>query len=113
MLPAPNRLKKKLEIEAVFKKGRKLKEDFLILIAAQNGLDRPRFGFVVSAKVSKKATLRNKLRRCLRELVRLRLKKIENGLDMILIAAPGLEAKDYWEIEGVINRLFQKAKILK
>lgn len=112
MLPKPNRLKKKLEIEAVFKKGRKFKEDFLILIMAQNILSRPRFGFVVSGKVSKRAVVRNKLRRYLRELVRLRLKKIKSGLDMLLIAAPGLETKDYRETEETINRLFQKAKIL-
>jgi hypothetical protein len=29
-----------------------------------------------------------------------------------LIAYPGLENKDFWEIEEIITRLFQRAKII-
>jgi ribonuclease P protein component len=113
MLPKINRLKRKKEIERVFKKGEGFKEDFLILKTAKNNFKNSRFAFVVSQKVSKKATLRNKVRRKLRELVKAKVKKIKKGKDLILVAVPGLEKKDFWEIEETVNKLFKKAKCLE
>ena len=112
MLPKIDRLRKKKDIERVFGKGKRFKEDFLILKITRNDLSQTRFGFIVSQKVSKKAAVRNKIKRRLRELVRLKLKKLKKGLDALLIVYPGLEIKDFWEIEGTINRLFLKAKII-
>lgn len=112
MLPRPARLKKKKDIEKVLKTGRKFKEDFLILIICQNNLGKIRFSCIVSQAVSKKATIRNKLKRRLRELIQVKLNKMEKGIDGIILALPGLETKDFWEIEGAINKLFKKAKCL-
>lgn len=121
MLPKLNRLKRKKDIERVFKNGKGFKEDFLILKVAKNDLKIWRFVFVVPQKVSKKATLRNKIRRRLSELVRLKIKKIKKGcqpattnpgLDIVIMALPGLEEKDFWEIEEVINKLFKKANLI-
>lgn len=113
MLAKINRLKKGLDFERTFKKGKKFKEDFLILVTAKSSTDRTRFGFIVSQKVSKKAAVRNKIKRRFRELCRRRLKEIKKGLDIIIIAAPGLEVKDFWEVEEIINKLFKRAKCLK
>ncbi len=113
MLSKANRLGNKKDIERVFKKGKGFKEDFLILKIVKNNLDRTRFTFIVSKKISTKASLRNKIRRKLSELVRIKLKMIKKGTDNIIIASPGLEKKDFWEIEEIINQLFRKAKILK
>ena len=113
MLPKINRLKKKKDIERVFRIGKGFKEDFLILKTAENSFKNPRFAFVVSSKVSKKATLRNKIRRGLSKLARLKIEKIKNDKDLILIAVPGLEEKDFWEIDETVNKLFQKAKCFK
>jgi len=112
MRPRVNRLKKKSEIERVFKEGKKFKEDFLILKLAKNSLNKVRFAFIVSQKVSKKATIRNKIRRRLKDLAQSKLKKIKKGMDVLLIALPGLETKDFWEIEEIINKLFSKAKLI-
>lgn len=113
MLPKQNRLKKKKDFERVFKEGQGFKEDFLFLKVVKNNLKISRLGFVVSKNFSKKATLRNKIKRRLRELVRINLSKIKKGIDGALVAQPGLETKDFWEIEEVINKLFTKAGILK
>lgn len=111
MLPKASRLKKKKEIERVLKRGKGFKEGFLILKSLKNGLRNSRFAFVVSRKVSKKATLRNKIRRRLSELMRLKIKKIKKGLDLVLLASPGMEKGDLWEIKENIDRLFARAKI--
>lgn len=120
MLPKLNRLKKKKDIERVFKEGKGFKEDFLVLKVIKNNLKNLRFAFIVSQKVSKKATLRNKIRRRLSELVRLKIKKTKKdscltidqlGLDIVIMALPGLEKKDFWENKESIDKLFAKAKI--
>ena len=112
MLSEINRLKKKKDFEKVFKKGKSFKEDFLILKIISNNLEVSRFGFIVSQKISKRASLRNKIKRRLRESVRLRLLKIKKGIDGVLITSPGLETKDFWEIEKSIDKLFKKAKLI-
>jgi ribonuclease P protein component len=113
MLPRINRLKKKQDIKKVFKKGKKIKEGLLVLKMAKNNLSQTRFGFIVSKKVSKKATIRNKIKRRLREIAGKKRKRVKKGLDVLLIAPPGLETKDFWEIDEMLNKIFTKAKILK
>jgi len=112
MLPKTYRLQKKKDIEEVFKKGRSFKEDFLVLKTVKNNLEKSCFGFVVSLKVSKKAVVRNKIRRKLNELVRLNLKKIKPGSNNLLIVLPGLGVKDFWKLKESLDKLFSKAGLL-
>ena len=65
-----NRLKNKRDFDDVFKKGRTIRGSFLFIKYLKNKLNLPRFGFIVSAKVAKRAVDRNKLRRILSEAVR-------------------------------------------
>lgn len=113
MLPKKNRLKKRKDFESVFRKGKGFRENFLFLKKNKNNLNQTRFGFIVGGKVSKKATIRNKVRRRLSSLVQEKLAKIKTGFDIILIAQPGLKNKNFEEIERIINRLFKKAKLIK
>jgi len=113
MLPKVNRLKKKKDFDRVFKEGKRFKEDCLIFAVAKNNFKNSRFGFVVGKAVSKKTALRNKIKRRLRELAKIKLKKIKNGRDGVLIAYPGLETQDFWEIEKTMDQIFKRAKILK
>ncbi len=80
-----NRLKKKKDFESVFKKGKAVKGNFLFVRYLKNNLGFPRFAFVVSSKVSKKAVVRNRIRRTLSEAVRVGLKNIQPR-DIIIIA---------------------------
>jgi len=112
MLPKENRLKKNKDFKKVFKEGKGFKENFLLLKKAKNNLEISRFGFVVSKTFFKKATLRNKIKRKLRESVRIKLNEIEKGIDAVIIVKGGLQTKDFGEIEETINRLFKKAKII-
>ena len=84
-LPKHNRLKRKKDFESVFKKGKAVKGDFLFVRYLKNSLGFPRFAFVVSSKVSKKAVVRNRIRRILSEAARMELKNIEPR-DIIMIA---------------------------
>lgn len=113
MLPIKNRLKKKKDFERVFKKGKGFKEGFLFLKIVKNNLKESRFGFIVSKEVSKKAVIRNKIKRKLKKSVQLNLLKIKDGIDGALIVKAGLETKDFQELKEIIEKIFTKAKILK
>lgn len=112
MLPKENRLKKQKDFERVYKQGRGFKQDFLFLKITANDLEITRFGLVVSRKISKKAVIRNRLKRRLREIIRLRLEKIKKGKDVVLITLSGVEKKEYAEIEQVVEKLFKKAGLI-
>lgn len=107
MLPKINRLKKKKDFERVFKQGRGLKQDFLSLKFAKNNLEATRFGFVVGQKVSRKAVVRNKVKRRLREIARINLGNIKKGLDIVVVAGKGAELGSPEETVAIFNHLLK------
>lgn len=111
MLPKANRLKKKKDFEKVLKKSQGFKENFLVLKTTKNNLKLSRFGFIVSTRFSKKAVVRNKIKRRLREIIRAKLSKIRKGKDGVIIVMPGFQIDNFWELEEIVNRLFEKAKL--
>jgi len=110
-----NRLKKKKDFEYLFKKGKsqESKKEFLVLRYKENNLKNTRFGLIVSKKVFKRAVLRNKIKRQLRNILREDiLPKIKKNIDAVIILYPGFQVKDYQELKEKIKGLFQKAKII-
>jgi len=73
--PTPEKLKKKSDIDLLFKKGKWLSVDQLRIIYLQSSDKNPitasKFGVSVSKKFFKKAVDRNRLKRLLRESYRL------------------------------------------
>jgi ribonuclease P protein component len=60
---------------------------FGILVSfTPSGVEGPRFGFIVSTKISSQAVVRNRLRRLLREGLRPLLPSISPGHDFIILA---------------------------
>jgi len=111
MLPKENRLKKKKDFQSISGKGKELRNGFLILKFLKNNLEISRFGFVVSKKISNKATIRNKVKRRLREILRIYLPKIKLGYDLIFFTRKGIEEKKFQEIKEKVEYLLTKAKI--
>ena len=113
MLPKEHRLKKEKDFERVLKKGKSKKGDFLILRVVKNNLKTIRIGVVVSRKVSKKAVLRNKTKRKLREAARANIKKIKPGYDLVFFTKKGIEKKSFSEIKKEVEKLIARAKLFK
>jgi ribonuclease P protein component len=113
MLPKNNRLKKEKDFELVLKTGKSAREGFLLLKEINNNAGHTRFGISISKKISKKATLRNRIKRQIASLLKSDLPAIKKGKDVLLIALSGLEKKNFSEIRENISALFKKAKIIK
>lgn len=108
-----DRLKRKKDFQKVLKEGQALKGDFLFMKFLANNLKRNRFGIIVSKKVSKKSVWRNKLKRRIKESIRKILTEvvIKNYYDIVLVARPGLEKKNFWEIKEILEKLLKKAHL--
>lgn len=113
MLAKINRLKKKKDFEKVFRKGKGIKEDFLYLKFVKNNLKISRFGFIVSKKISNKAVIRNKIRRRLSEIIRLKMLVAKKGIDVVVVAMPGLAINDFWDLEGILGKVLGRAGLLE
>jgi ribonuclease P protein component len=105
-------LKNKKDFESVLKYGRNAKEDFLVLKFVPNNLTKNRFGIIISNKVSKKATLRNKIRRRIKAIILKKLLMIKKYFDIVILTRPGIQNKNFKEIEKTIEKVFTKAKII-
>lgn len=111
MLEQKNRITKKKDFDRIFKDGVGFKDGFLALKIIKGTTGASRFAFVVSQKVSKKATVRNKIRRRLREVARPLIGKIKNKVDGVFVALPGLEKKDFTETKENLERIIKKTKL--
>jgi len=111
VLPKINRLKKKKNFERVFKKGKSLKEDFLLLKFIKNNSINSRFGIIISRKVSKKVVIRNKIKRRIRAIIFSKLPQIKENIDAVLIVLPGIKDQGFWKIKEIIDKIFTKTKL--
>ncbi len=102
---------KKKDFDAIFKKGRSAFDKRLGIRAALNQEGKVRLGVIISLKVSKKAVLRNRLKRRLKEIVRARLAEIRPDLDLLIIALPGAADLTFDELRQSVENNFKRLRI--
>ena len=103
------RLRVRRDFLAVYRKGRAWTHRFLVLRALPNGLTYNRYGFVVSKRVGK-AVARNRLKRRLRE--GLRLLSVRPGWDVVFLARPSAAAAKYRQLREALVELLSRARLL-
>ncbi len=116
MLKKENRLKAKAAFSATYNNKNVVSNEIIILYAGRLKTDKncpTRVGFVVSKKVHKRAVVRNKIKRLLRENIRLILKynrcnTINNYQSLIFSAKDEIVGKNFKDIEKSILILLNK-----
>lgn len=107
MLPKSNRLPSS-DIRTVMRRGKRIANAYMQCVFLPNRGNAPRFAFVVSTQVDKRATKRNRIKRLMREAVHRLLPQIRGSIDAILIARSTREA----EIKNSVGELLHKAELL-
>ena len=111
MLPQPHRLKRSADVTVVQKQGRSWRHPLCILLSKRGDAEASRFAFIASKRVGK-AVVRNRVKRLLREAVRLHLDDIQPGWDCVWIARPQLSQASFAEVETAVLHLLAQAKLL-
>lgn len=110
MLPKENRLTRPRDFARARRFGRSSGSQLLILYALPTqSIDR-RIGFSVSKRVGK-ATIRNRVKRRLREAVRSQLATVPPGYDLVFIARPPSAEATYRQLEEAVAYLLRKSGI--
>ena len=85
MLPAQFRLKNEKDFDEVFRRGKTVSNEVLIMKYEKAGDGELKIGFSAGLKFSKKSSKRNKAKRWLREAVKPLLGKIKTGHQIIFL----------------------------
>lgn len=85
-------------------------KSFGVLLRKREKIGNPRFGIVISNKVSKIAVHRNRIRRAFRDVLRRNWKKIDDGNDMVFLIKPGIERLPVSEIMKEIESFIDGKK---
>jgi ribonuclease P protein component len=112
MLAQKNRLGKKADFEQIFKNGNKAFNQYCNIRYLANKYDYCRFAIIVSNKISKKATERNKLRRAVKVVILNNLPNFKQNLDIIVTVLPKLKGLENQEISEILLNLLKKNRIL-
>lgn len=113
MLKNPNRVKQNKDFDKIFRKGKGINTDFLLIKAVNNHSEKSRFGFVVSKKISKKSTVRNRIKRILGEIIRKRISEIKNGVDIVMVVKKDFSKMPFSDIDGLVYLTFKKNSLLE
>lgn len=109
------KIKKNNEFRTVYRRGKSISNDLLVLYTFNNRKNRDdkgkrfnRVGVSVSKKVGK-SVVRSRVKRLILESYRLNSNDLTTGNDFVFIARVNINGKSYKEVERAMTNLFKKA----
>lgn len=136
-LPKQNRLRSARDFGKVHRKGKRAAADALAVRALkqasvgqklvlradgslldEQGVDEPLsapsscFGISISKKVSKRAVVRNRIKRQLRAIIRDRLTNIRPGWQVVIVVRPSAVECDFADFLRELDDLLKKLKVM-
>jgi ribonuclease P protein component len=107
------RLAKREDFSKVYRAGKSAaNHQFVLYYYKRSGQEHFRLGISASKKIGN-AVVRNRMRRMIKEIVRLNKHKIVGGYDYILIVRKPAVTLSYQELEKSVKHVFRKAPFNK
>ncbi len=103
------KLGKSGEFSYVYKNGEKWVGRYVVVLYIKNTLPNSRIGIVVSKKVGT-AVVRNKVKRRLREIIRLSHDRIPEGVDIVIVAKSKAKGVSFWDLRDDLLRGFEEIR---
>ena len=119
-LPKANRLRHRHDFRKVYQQGKRCSGKYLVLRCIQNVsvgkgetlLPPPQIGISISQKVSKKAVVRNRIKRQIRAIIRDFLPQLPSGQKMVVIVKPQAHRCKYEDFLRELKELLMKSEVL-
>ena len=103
-------LTRRAQYLAVYESGKVVADRFIVVKILPNNLDCTRIGFSVTKNIGK-ATVRNHVKRLLKENVR--VLDIVTGWDIVFIARRNIVNADYNDLTVSVAKMLRRAGLLK
>ncbi len=109
MLPSKNRLKKKINFARIEIDGKLIQSSsFGVGVFNRKDSEPSRFGFIISTKISKRAVVRNKIKRIMSEVIRKNIESFKKGYDVVFLIKPSVAKTEKKVLEKETYEIFAK-----
>ncbi|MBI2025875.1 MAG: ribonuclease P protein component [Candidatus Levybacteria bacterium] len=107
-------LKKLYRLSNVEKRiGKTIDSPFFKLKLIKSGESNPKFAFVISKKIDKRAVYRNRIKRSLAKIVARILLDIKPGHNFIFVVKKEILGKQQKDLEKIVKDVFIKQNLLR
>ena len=105
-------VKENYEFRRIYRKGRSVVSPCLVVYCQKNRRGQSRLGVTVSTKLGH-AVVRNRMRRRLREIVRLNEAKLRSGYDIVIVARRAALEADHAALTNAFLRAADKLELME
>ena len=105
-------LKQNSDFRRLYARGKSAANAYLVVYCRRSRSGVNRLGYTVSTKLGH-AVVRNRVRRRLREIVRLNAPRLKTGYDIVLVARSRCVGAEYQKLEGAYLSACAKLGLLK
>jgi len=107
-LPRASRLVRRIEYDAVYREGRRRSSREFAVFLRPNGMELSRFGWSIK-KALGNAVRRNRMRRRIREILRLHRQEIAPGWDIVIHPRSSVDTAEFSALAEELLKLMPRA----
>ena len=108
-----HRVRNKRDFQRIQGGGRRLHGRNLLVLVCDSTVENSRLGLVVSRRVDKRAVVRNRIKRRLREIFRLNHSRLLKPVDIVIVARREAALAEFSEIEREILKALGSRGLLR